>query len=876
MASGWSRFTVAMGPLTVLVVAQLQPGAAHAQKTITGTGTTQVDLQQPASFGTYTVTGDPTSTLVNFVGTASVPLIDAVTDGGSANPYTLINSGTIHTTGAMAAGVSLSSAGTGSTVINHGLIVGGSNGDGIRIGGPGAVVRNQGNIQGGTNGVLLGLGGTVTNLSHAAIGASAGHGVTIVNQSGNVANAGTISGSLIGVLLDAGGNVANGSTDGGTTVTPGARIAGGIHGLWIGGSGGTVINHAGSTIEGNGNAGITIAGTSGTVDNRGAVNGMEDGIRLNNAGTVINSGVVRGATSSGILLANGGLVRNDAPTSDVQGNLHGVLLANGGTVAHLGGRIAAQAGNGVQASGGATIDSHATIQGAAIAVQFLTGNNTLALHAGSVTTGALRMGSGADRVTVFADADISGVPLYEGGTGSSTLTFDGYRGSVPGSIDPWTVVAATGGADVTLTSGTLYEAGLFRIDSGAALRFRGDSGTLTGDVGNQGTLSYASGAGAGAYQVTGTLTNGGLVELASATGSAGQTLTASNYAGTGGMLSVKSVLAGDGAASDRLIINGGTATGTTGVRVTNAGGEGALTTASGILVVDTANGGTTAPTAFTLDGRAVAGAYEYRLFRGSTDGSNPQAWYLRTEKSPQPAPPTPPTPPAPPAPPEPLYRPEIATYLANQRLVGQMFVHALHDRLGEPQYVEGQGFRPAPDQARSGWLRVAGKWEGSKSRDGNFKVSTDAFLLQGGVELARWNLASATDRLHLGAMGSYGNASSDANAATATPRAPKAACRAGAWAPTAPGTRTTRTSWARMSIPGSSTAGSITRSRATTFRRSSTTPTAGPSPARPAMPSPCAMAGWSSRRRRSSTSTTAPTTSPKPTARASAAPTPAA
>lgn len=117
------------------------------------------------------------------MGTASVPLIDAVTDGGSANPYTLINSGTIHTTGAMAAGVSLSSAGTGSTVINNGLIVGGSNGDGIRIKGPGAVVRNQGNIQGDTNGVLLELGGTVTNLSHAAIGASAGHGVTIVNQS---------------------------------------------------------------------------------------------------------------------------------------------------------------------------------------------------------------------------------------------------------------------------------------------------------------------------------------------------------------------------------------------------------------------------------------------------------------------------------------------------------------------------------------------------------------------------------------------------------------------------------------------------------------------------------------------------------------------
>lgn len=571
----------------------------------------------------------------------------------------------------MAAGVSLSSAATGSTVINNGLIVGDSNGDGIRIQGPGAAVWNQGNIQGGTNGVLLGLGGTVTNLSHAAIGASAGHGVNIVNQSGSVANAGTISGSLIGVLLDAGGNVVNGSTDGGTTITPGARISGGTYGLWIGASGGTVINHARSTIEGNGHAGITIVGTSGTVDNRGAVSGMEDGIRLNNAGTVINSGVVRGATSSGILLSNGGLIRNDAPTSVVQGKLHGVQLANGGTVANLGGRIAAQAGNGIQASGGATIDSHATIQGTENAVQFISGNNTLALHAGSVTTGALRMGSGSDRATVFAGADISAVPLYEGGTDSSTLTFDGYRGSVPGSIDPWSAVTATGGADVVLTSGNLYEANVFRIDSGAALHFSGDTGTLTGDVSRSGALTYANGSGAGTYQVTDMLANGGLVDLASATGGAGQTLTTRNYAGSGGTLSLKTVLAADGAASDRLVIDGGTATGTTGVRITNAGGQGALTAASGILVIDTANGGTTAPTAFALDGRAVAGAYEYRLFRGGTDGSNPQASYLRTAKPPQPTPPSPPNPPAPPAP---MYRPEIAAYLANQRLVGQMFV----------------------------------------------------------------------------------------------------------------------------------------------------------------------------------------------------------
>lgn len=508
-----------------------------------------------------------------------------------------------------------------------------------------------------------------------------------------------------------------------------------------------MVNYAGSTIRGNGNAGVLMAGASGTVDNRGTVDGLEDGILLESGGTVINRGIVRGGTTAGI------------------------ALANGGTLEHLGGQIVAQAGSGVQASGGAIINSHATIEGTPNAVQFLAGNNTLALHAGSVTVGALRMGSGADRVTVFADADISRVPLYEGGTGGSTLAFDGYRGSVPGSIDPWTVVAVTGGADVTFTSVTRYEAGLFRIDSGATLRFSGDGGTLIGDASNQGTLSFANGAGAGVYRVTGTLANGGLVDLASASGGAGQLLFASHYAGSGGTLRLKTVLAGDGAASDRLVIDGGTATGTTGLRIVNAGGAGALTTANGILVVDPVNAGTTTPAAFALDGRAVAGAYEYRLFRGSTDGSNPQAWYLRSAKPPQPAPPGPgptPAPPEPPAPPRPQYRPEVAAYLANQRLVGQMFVHSLHDRLGEPQYAEGMDARSGPDSApgsiRSGWLRALGNWEGSRSRDGNFKVGTAAFLLQGGVELARWRVATGSDRLHVGAMGSYGNAGSDARA----------------------------------------------------------------------------------------------------------------
>jgi autotransporter family porin len=45
-----------------------------------------------------------------------------------------------------------------------------------------------------------------------------------------------------------------------------------------------------------------------------------------------------------------------------------------------------------------------------------------------------------------------------------------------------------------------------------------------------------------------------------------------------------------------------------------------------------------------------------------------------------------------------------------------------------------------------------------------FKTSTNSFLLNSGLEVAKWKLASDTDRLHVGVMGRYGTANSDADA----------------------------------------------------------------------------------------------------------------
>jgi len=260
-----------------------------------------------------------------------------------------------------------------------------------------------------------------------------------------------------------------------------------------------------------------------------------------------------------------------------------------------------------------------------------------------------------------------------------------------------------------------------------------------------------------------------------------KTVTARNYSGDG-IIALNTYLGTDGSPSDKLVIDGGSATGASQLRIKNAGGPGALTTASGIQVVDVVNGGISSGGAFALSGRAVAGPYEYRLYQGGTSRPNDQNWYLRSQKDPDPdpppdpptppIPPDPPVPPTPPAPtppaptpePEPLYRPEVAAYLANQRLVGQMFVQSMHDRLGEPQFIESQRLAGDDSPRASLWLRTSGTWESAGSRDGNFAVSTDIFLLQGGGDLAQWKLFSETDRLHVGAMLGYGTADSTARA----------------------------------------------------------------------------------------------------------------
>ncbi|WP_312537923.1 autotransporter outer membrane beta-barrel domain-containing protein [Achromobacter mucicolens] len=132
------------------------------------------------------------------------------------------------------------------------------------------------------------------------------------------------------------------------------------------------------------------------------------------------------------------------------------------------------------------------------------------------------------------------------------------------------------------------------------------------------------------------LTNAGVVRFVSPDAQSGfKTLTVSDYIG-GGTLVMNTRLGDDTSLTDRLVVDGGAVTGTTGLRVLNAGGAGALTT-QGIRLVQATNGATIAGNAFYLDADSTGfrpsttslalNGYDYFLVQGGTGGVASD-WYL--------------------------------------------------------------------------------------------------------------------------------------------------------------------------------------------------------------------------------------------------------
>ena len=347
--------------------------------------------------------------------------------------------------------------------------------------------------------------------------------------------------------------------------------------------------------------------------------------------------------------------------------------------------------------------------------------------------------------------------------GSGTLVLDGVNTYSGGT----TVAAGTlvlGDASNTGAS----VAGPASVATGATL---GGYGTVNGNVTNNGTIAVANALSFGAantqgsFTINGQLTNAGLVQLGGGA-KAGNALNVNNYVGQNGTVALNTVLAGDNAASDKIVVNGGTATGSTTLKVTNVGGQGAPTVSNGIQVVAATNGATTDTGAFSLVGGMVkAGAYEYYLAKGGVTAGTSENWYLRNTvpaansassadgtggsgSNVVSAAGTPVLPTAGAAPVT-LYRPEVALYAQLPGVMRQldwMQIDEFHQRQGDQMLLGEKGAMPA------GWGRVWGA-HSVLSEGGDVNPQFDGSM--GGVQVGHDIYADGTEGGHRNHYGFY-------------------------------------------------------------------------------------------------------------------------
>lgn len=317
------------------------------------------------------------------------------------------------------------------------------------------------------------------------------------------------------------------------------------------------------------------------------------------------------------------------------------------------------------------------------------------------------------------------------------------------------------GADID-GSGTINQLAGTTILTGDSAGFSGKTEVsggrliVNGELGGQVNIGEFGTLGGGGV-IYGNVENAGLLApgivqpqtFANGTSSGFTTLTINgNYNGNGGTLLLNSQLSGDSSPTDKLIVNGNTS-GLTKLMVNNISGAG-NETQEGIQVVQV-NG--LSDGSFVLEGRAVAGAYEYFLHSGSKSVYDDGHWYLRSELNDQPGGGG--EKPEPETDPRPVIRPEPGAYIGNLAAANAMFMHSLHDRLGEPRYTES--LKDQTSTPTSMWLRIAGSRAESQSGQGQINIKTNSAIVQLGGDVAQWT-NNQTDRLHLGLMAGYGKA----------------------------------------------------------------------------------------------------------------------
>ena len=442
-------------------------------------------------------------------------------------------------------------------------------------------------------------------------------------------------------------------------------------------------------------------------------------------------------------------------------NLSGVNAYTGSTAISKGAILELSGAGQISQSQEVTIDADSRLNIAystsGVSIVNLTGSGNVDLGSQTLT---LTAANGSYAGSINGDGGLlinagtltlSGVSEYGGGTQLNVGRLIATNGS------------ALGTGDINLAAGSRLQlafanssrlngiAGNIQIDAGAILF---GTGTASGSINNQGTIAALNTLpgyeNSGTSNLTvGALSNSGQIMLAGA--SVGNMLTIKGgLSGQGGRITLHTVLGDDSSASDKLILDGGSTTGTSNLRVLNQNGQGAQTNA-GILLVDAINGATTTSDAFVLSSSSsgyrsaldslAVGAYDYKLLRGG-NGGNADSWYLSSTFT---------------GSTEPSVRPEAGAYLANREAAESLFMHSLRDRL--------DSYQPAYDQTgqtlnSAAWGRVYGSRRTRMAMGETLRSQTDTRALQVGMDLFGQS-SEARGSLRAGLMFSSGHASGD-------------------------------------------------------------------------------------------------------------------
>jgi len=357
------------------------------------------------------------------------------------------------------------------------------------------------------------------------------------------------------------------------------------------------------------------------------------------------------AADKGVLQVSGTVVTATAKAEPKHPMVGAWAESGGKIVLKDGARISGD--NGLMASGGNIEADGVTIEATGVpsgpgepqrgAGVFATAGGVVALAGSTVKSAGEGIRFGTYAAKAGADAATAGMPAQVSVKGGSITAAGGpaVHLRAAGAEGIKGVLDLREGAVLTGAGNRLAEV-FAEGDGPAELRIQADQVALQGNLkagpkaildlslANQSSLSGAiSNGGAvaidassrwdvGANSDVGTLRHGGAIAFAGPEQGGFKTLTVhGDHVGEGGTLAMNTVLGDDASASDRLIVEGNTS-GQTRLSVRNAGGAGAQTV-NGIALVQVAG---KSEGEFALDGRAVAGAYEYSLFKGGVATPN--------------------------------------------------------------------------------------------------------------------------------------------------------------------------------------------------------------------------------------------------------------